>query len=141
MRCPNCGEELSDGVLFCRECGHKIQRESQKRFCRECGAALEPSAKFCSTCGAKVLTQADIEATLVEEASECEDETDIVTVELNPSDTGTSAGYFQRLWNKLDGYLKFCVIASAFFLFGLLIACIAHRPFNTRGNRRLSDHM
>lgn len=128
MRCPNCGEELSDGVLFCRECGHKIQKEPQKRFCRECGSELESGAKFCSNCGAKVLTQADIEATPVEEASECEDETDIVTVELNPSDTGTSAGYFQRLWNKLDGYLKFCVIASAFFLFGLLIACIAHRP-------------
>lgn len=128
MKCPNCGEELLDGVLFCRECGCKIQKEPQKRFCRECGSELEEGAKFCSMCGAKVLTQADIETTLVEEVPECEDETNIVTVEPNPSDTETSAGYFQRLWNKLDGYLKFCVIASAFFLFGLLIACIAHRP-------------
>lgn len=128
MKCPNCGEDLSDGVLFCRECGCKIQKEPQKRFCRECGSELESGAKFCSNCGAKVLTQTDIEATLVEEVPECEDETNIVAVEPNPSDTQTSAGYFQRLWNKLDGYLKFCVIALAFFLFGLLIACIAHRP-------------
>lgn len=128
MKCPNCGEERSDGVLFCRECGCKLQSEQRKRFCRECGNELEPNAKFCSTCGAKVLTKEDVELESVDEVPEREDETSIVTAEENEPNPPAATGYFQRLWNKLDGYLKFCVIAAAFLLFALLIACIAHKP-------------
>lgn len=29
MRCKKCGAELADGVLFCRECGTKV--ESSKK--------------------------------------------------------------------------------------------------------------
>ena len=52
MKCPNCGSDLADGVLFCRECGERIYG-ANKRFCRECGSVLKPNAKFCSECGAK----------------------------------------------------------------------------------------
>lgn len=52
MKCPKCGADLAEGVLFCRECGTKIDA-LQKRFCRECGAALAEGAKFCTECGAK----------------------------------------------------------------------------------------
>lgn len=49
MKCQKCGAELEQGVLFCRECGSKVEA---KMFCRECGAELSPGAKFCSSCGA-----------------------------------------------------------------------------------------
>lgn len=52
MKCPKCGADLAEGVLFCRECGTRIDT-LQKRFCRECGAALAEGAKFCTECGAK----------------------------------------------------------------------------------------
>ena len=52
MKCPNCGADLAEGVLFCRECGTKID-SLQKQFCRECGAVLAEGAKFCTECGAK----------------------------------------------------------------------------------------
>lgn len=50
MKCQNCGAELQDGVLFCRECGSKIK----KRFCRECGAEIKEDSRFCSNCGANL---------------------------------------------------------------------------------------
>ena len=59
MKCPKCGADLADGVLFCRECGARVDAV-QKRFCRECGAVLKSNAKFCSNCGAKVEILTDI---------------------------------------------------------------------------------
>ena len=53
MKCAKCGAELEDGVLFCRECGAKVEIP-RKRFCRECGAPLANGVKFCSECGAKI---------------------------------------------------------------------------------------
>lgn len=53
MKCAKCGAELEDGVLFCRECGAKVEIP-RKRFCRECGAPLADGVKFCSECGAKI---------------------------------------------------------------------------------------
>lgn len=53
MKCAKCGAELEDGVLFCRECGAKVEIP-RKKFCRECGAPLADGVKFCSECGAKI---------------------------------------------------------------------------------------
>ncbi len=53
MKCPKCGVEITEGILFCRECGAKLDT-FQNRVCRECGAALAEGAKFCTECGAKV---------------------------------------------------------------------------------------
>lgn len=54
MKCPNCGAELENGVLFCKDCGYKLNNENDNKFCRECGAELEKGVKFCSYCGADV---------------------------------------------------------------------------------------
>ena len=61
MKCPNCGDELTDGVKFCRECGSKVELP-KKRFCRECGSELVDWVKFCSNCGAKIVSLEEIVA-------------------------------------------------------------------------------
>ena len=53
MKCHNCGSEPEDGVLFCRDCGSKVEAQ-KKRFCRECGSTLSDGVKFCGNCGASV---------------------------------------------------------------------------------------
>ncbi len=50
MRCQQCGTELKDDVLFCRNCGAKVEK-IQKRFCSKCGAEYELGCKFCERCG------------------------------------------------------------------------------------------
>lgn len=134
MKCPNCGEELLDGVLFCRECGHKIRREPQKRFCRECGAELEPNAKFCSTCGAKVLTEEDIVREGIVDVppyDDDEDEQGVQVVNIPHDAKPAKLGIKETIhnwWDRLDWITKACTIASLFFLFALMIAWIAHKP-------------
>lgn len=49
MKCLNCGADLEQDALFCKDCGSKVET---KIFCRDCGAKLSPGAKYCSSCGA-----------------------------------------------------------------------------------------
>ena len=39
MKCNNCGAELDNGVLFCKDCGAKVEVK-KVAFCRECGSPL-----------------------------------------------------------------------------------------------------
>lgn len=154
MKCPNCGEELSDGVLFCRECGCKIPQEPKKRFCRECGHELEPNAKFCSACGAKVLTQEDVARPLIMDGEPSEENVgEYSTSEGTASDSSngkneqskaaTSSvedigwkdrvvakvkGVCQSQWDSFDTYERVYVIAGIFFLACFLTAWIADKP-------------
>ena len=48
-KCPNCGQEVEDGMKFCCECGTPIP---QVRKCPQCGMELPLKAKFCFGCGA-----------------------------------------------------------------------------------------
>lgn len=49
--CPNCGNEVPDGALFCMKCGTKLAEE---HCCPNCGAKLDSEALFCMKCGTKV---------------------------------------------------------------------------------------
>ncbi len=74
-RCPHCGEIISNQVIFCNNCGHRVAGEDEipcpncrklidkhVAFCKFCGKAVEgagqrrePAAvQFCAACGAKV---------------------------------------------------------------------------------------
>ena len=57
MRCAQCGAELKEGVLFCRDCGAKVEKIRKKRFCTECGTEYPEGARFCSSCGANLALQ------------------------------------------------------------------------------------
>lgn len=49
MICPNCNNDVKDGMRFCPKCGTKIESIS---FCTKCGKELEANAAFCMYCGA-----------------------------------------------------------------------------------------
>ncbi len=58
--CPNCGEPVPEGDLFCMSCGHRMDEPvaaapaPAPRFCQNCGAPVEEVSKFCGNCGAPV---------------------------------------------------------------------------------------
>lgn len=67
MKCKNCGSELASDAKFCRDCGNKIEQDTQaegvdlaekeapeKILCKNCGSELVPKAIFCMNCGNKV---------------------------------------------------------------------------------------
>ena len=48
MKCPNCGDEVADGMKFCGTCGTKIPQDKK---CPGCGAIIPEKMKFCPECG------------------------------------------------------------------------------------------
>ncbi|SFL50269.1 Double zinc ribbon [Lachnospiraceae bacterium KH1T2] len=59
MKCTNCGAELAEGSVFCRDCGKKLGGQSTKKFCRDCGAEVKDDSGICSNCGAKLKANYD----------------------------------------------------------------------------------
>lgn len=58
--CPNCGNTIASGAMFCNSCGTKINAVTEQvaagpqKFCSSCGAANEEDAMFCFNCGSKI---------------------------------------------------------------------------------------
>lgn len=64
MKCSNCGSILSENAKFCRECGQKINLETEALeglICPDCGNILEKDAAFCNECGKKISNENDNE--------------------------------------------------------------------------------
>lgn len=51
VKCPKCGNAVSDNAKFCPECGEKMTVETVK--CFSCGKEIQKGVKFCPECGAK----------------------------------------------------------------------------------------
>jgi len=59
INCPNCGNKLNEGTLFCGVCGQKVIQATEKikvekNSCPKCNKELEKDEKFCSGCGTPV---------------------------------------------------------------------------------------
>ena len=53
--CPECGQRIKEGNLFCGHCGHKLTWNiPQFAACRCCGFQMKPGVKFCGKCGTKL---------------------------------------------------------------------------------------
>lgn len=67
MKCPNCSNDVKDGMKFCPKCGSDIP---QMRICPNCGAEVKEGLEFCSKCGTRINnTEAEhLQATSKEEA-------------------------------------------------------------------------
>lgn len=62
QRCKICGYALTDGTVFCPNCGNKILTEKGEpvnndtnRFCNQCGISLDKDSIFCPNCGNKII--------------------------------------------------------------------------------------
>ena len=54
--CPNCGNKIKPGMIFCSSCGTKLPEPEvvEAAFCSKCGAPVVGDADFCMTCGEKL---------------------------------------------------------------------------------------
>ncbi len=73
MNCPNCNTPATEGALFCRECGTKLEA-APANLCPTCGRELKEGVRFCAGCGTPVGAPAPVveevpvtEAPVVEE--------------------------------------------------------------------------
>ena len=146
MKCQKCGATLEDGVLFCRECGAKVEASApRKRFCRECGAENEESAKFCTNCGANLSLVDSFNAEAVS-SRQNDDNTTKKDSTVQPvtntvhrdhleshsqkeSNTTPTKKQSSTLWNRLDLFMKIALIAIAVLAVFLLVAVFAKKTF------------
>lgn len=68
--CPKCQASIEDDAKFCKNCGTKIENESNGRTCPQCGAQAPNEAKFCPSCGFELPNQEE-ETTEVVVKKEC----------------------------------------------------------------------
>ena len=58
--CPNCGNKINKGMVFCSGCGYQLQEkesvveEQQTIVCSQCGETVLSDALFCAACGNKL---------------------------------------------------------------------------------------
>ena len=132
MKCPECGEELESGALFCWSCGCKIGNGgATARYCMSCGEPLESGSKFCTNCGSKCGdTDNDTDDIYLddEETEEYSEEAEGV-VEFGAHKDGLFSKIKRLLigvWDRLDGYSRFCVELMAMEVYCLMLSIIAH---------------
>lgn len=54
MKCSNCGEEVSDGIKFCPNCGENLEKPK----CPDCGHEVSDAVAFCPNCGCDLKSSA-----------------------------------------------------------------------------------
>ena len=138
MKCEKCGAQLDDGVLFCRECGNKVEKSKRKRFCRECGAEYHQGAKYCLNCGSAIEMEEKIvsenETTVTITNSDNMDRTgDVSTNSQSPNGadkvniTENIKKCMMDFWDKQDVFMKCALIAGGVTLVLVLTAVFSHK--------------
>lgn len=69
MKC-SCGQELSQDMKFCKNCGKRVER-----ICSNCSVKLDAEDKFCFNCGEKVGNNSTIEKPYEETSFSKDDDT------------------------------------------------------------------
>lgn len=57
IRCPNCGNEVQNGSVFCGKCGTKLEekkKDEKLKICKKCGEEIPEDSLFCTSCGTKI---------------------------------------------------------------------------------------
>lgn len=54
IKCPNCGQEIVEGVKFCEHCGFNLKEDDTIRLCPSCGHSNRKDNKFCLRCGTQL---------------------------------------------------------------------------------------
>jgi len=86
IKCPGCGELISDRSAKCVKCGYILQEEVQeeKKACPECGAELEKGAEICSNCGCPVEIEQPTETDASTGTESSSQQVEVVGIKTNP---------------------------------------------------------
>ncbi len=49
--CPNCGDVVEEGELYCKKCGHPLL---SKKICTQCQTENDMESAYCKHCGSKL---------------------------------------------------------------------------------------
>ena len=133
MKCPNCGADLADDALFCRDCGTKLPPPNSR--CKYCGAELKAGEKYCTNCGQRieppVITRAVSEGTRQATTGDAVRQNvpgdTQVGNQSRPTQSNGKNTQFAQIWNKMDLFFKCIAIFGAVLFLVILGAAFAHK--------------
>ncbi|WP_299527196.1 zinc ribbon domain-containing protein [uncultured Lutibacter sp.] len=118
LNCPNCGNKLNEGALFCGICGGKIIQQAKAikvdpNTCPNCNTPFEKDEKFCAECGnvinEGVATNKEVPEKKIISKSKPQS---IPTITSNPSIKKKKGGILKTIGKIAVGFLAFIIIGS-----------------------------
>ena len=118
LNCPNCGNKLNEGALFCGSCGQKIIQPTEEikvdvNTCPHCNTPFEKDEKFCAECGNAinegVATNKEVPEKNIIRKSKPQP---IPTITSNPSIKKKKGGILKTIGKIVVGFLAFIIIGS-----------------------------
>jgi len=124
INCPNCGNNLNEGALFCGACGQKIIKPKEEikieaNPCPKCNREFEKDEKFCAECGTaineRVTKSKEIPQEKIIPKSKLQP---IAAIKSNPSTKKKKGGILKTIGKIVLGFIAF-VIAGSIILYNL----------------------
>ena len=99
MKCSNCGEEISDGIKFCPNCGENLEKmrgtdsgeNLENPKCPDCGHEIGDAVTFCPNCGCNLKASGEGAKPDVQEAGDSQNEEVETIVLASPASEGNSS--------------------------------------------------
>ena len=99
MKCSNCGEEISDGIKFCPNCGENLEKmrgtdsgeNLENPKCPDCGHEIGDAVTFCPNCGCNLKASGEGANPDVQEAGDSQNEEVETIVLASPASEGNSS--------------------------------------------------
>lgn len=99
MKCSNCGEEISDGIKFCLNCGENLEKmrstdsgeNLENPKCPDCGHEIGDAVTFCPNCGCNLKASGEGAKPDVQEAGDSQNEEVETVVLASPASEGNSS--------------------------------------------------
>ena len=118
INCPNCGNKLNEGALFCGACGQKIIQQTKVikvdiNTCPNCNTSFEKDEKFCAECGTAINKGVATNKEVPEKKTISKSKPkSIPTITSNPSIKKKKGGILKSIGKIVIGFLAFIIIGS-----------------------------
>lgn len=119
IKCPNCGNQISDQAQRCIHCGYSFEM-MESRVCIECGALVPANADICPNCGyplGKMNVTPDSEA----ENTDSNDKSLISERTLLSGRIKDTAGKLKRFSETKSGKIVLGIILGTFLLAAIML--------------------
>lgn len=118
INCPNCGNILNEGALFCGSCGQKIIKPSgevkvETSNCPKCNTQFEKDEKFCAECGTAINTVVTKNNQIPQkEKVQKSKPKPIAAIKSNPPRKKKKGGVLKTIGKVVLGFIAFVIVGS-----------------------------
>lgn len=118
INCPNCGNKINEGALFCGTCGQKVIQPTKEirvetNNCPKCNTPFEKNEKFCAECGTS-LNQSSSKKVQIQQKKQVQKRKSkpTSTLKQNPPKKKKKGSVLKTLGKIVLGFIAFVIVGS-----------------------------